>query len=147
MTRRQTVPKQWLILADIDIEAVRRLRRGSGVLVIAKLAAGERRQLRRLAANRGLAMIVEDRRSAARVHGVRELRSALLNRVPLILLSPIHKTRSHPEWQPIPRMRAAAFARLANRGLLALGGMDSKRYARIARLGFIGWAGISAFRT
>jgi hypothetical protein len=44
-------------------------------------------------------------------------------------------------------MRAAAFARLARRKLLALGGMDEKRYAQVARLGFIGWAGISAFRT
>jgi hypothetical protein len=43
-------------------------------------------------------------------------------------------------------MRAAAFARLAQRRLIALGGMDAQRYAKIAPLGFIGWAGISAFR-
>lgn len=44
-------------------------------------------------------------------------------------------------------MRAAALARLAGRGLIALGGMDARRYATIARLGFDGWAGIDAFRT
>jgi hypothetical protein len=44
-------------------------------------------------------------------------------------------------------MRAAAFARLAKRRAIALGGMDAQRYARLAQLGFIGWAGISAFRT
>jgi thiamine-phosphate pyrophosphorylase len=136
-----------LILADIDIGTARHLQRGSGVLVIADLTARERRQLRTLARNRGLSLVVESPRTAARVHNVRELRAALLNRVPLILLSPIHKTPSHPDWRPIPPMRAATLARLADRRLFALGGMDSKRYVRIARLGFIGWAGISAFRT
>jgi hypothetical protein len=42
-------------------------------------------------------------------------------------------------------MRAAALARLAGRRLFALGGLDAKRYATLARLGFIGWAGISAW--
>jgi thiamine-phosphate pyrophosphorylase len=44
-------------------------------------------------------------------------------------------------------MRAAALARLGGRSLLALGGMDARKFARIGRLGFRGWAGISAFRT
>jgi thiamine-phosphate pyrophosphorylase len=94
-----------------------------------------------------LAVAIEERGDAARVHSLRELRTALLRGVPLILLSPIFPTRSHPDWRPIPRMRAAALARLADRRLLALGGMNASRYATIARLGFIGWAGISAFRT
>jgi thiamine-phosphate pyrophosphorylase len=42
-------------------------------------------------------------------------------------------------------MRAAALARLARRRLVALGGMDARRYAKIARLGFSGWAGIDAY--
>jgi thiamine-phosphate pyrophosphorylase len=71
----------------------------------------------------------------------------MLALTPLIFLSPIHPTRSHPEWRALPRMRAAALARLGRRRLFALGGMNPKRYAKIARLGFIGWAGISAFRT
>jgi hypothetical protein len=44
-------------------------------------------------------------------------------------------------------MRAATLARLAGRRAIALGGMDARRYANIAQLGFIGWAGILAFRT
>jgi thiamine monophosphate synthase len=44
-------------------------------------------------------------------------------------------------------MRAAALAALGSRKLIALGGMNAERYARIAQLGFMGWAGISAFRT
>jgi thiamine-phosphate pyrophosphorylase len=81
------------------------------------------------------------------VHNVRELPGALLARTPLILLSPLYPTSSHPGWKPIPRMRAAALARLGERKLLALGGMDARKYALVKRLGFRGWAGISAFRT
>ena len=33
------------------------------------------------------------------------------------------------------------------RKLFALGGMDSRKFARIRMLGFQGWAGISAFKT
>ena len=93
-------------------------------------------------------MIVDEGRgAAARVHNVRELARALLRRTPLVLLSPIYPTQSHADWRPLPRMRAAALASLAKRRLFALGGMNRERYARIAPLGFIGWAGISAFRT
>ena len=41
---------------------------------------------------------------------------------------------------------AATLARLTGRNAVALGGMNAPRYAKIASLGFIGWAGISAFR-
>jgi thiamine-phosphate pyrophosphorylase len=95
----------------------------------------------------GVPVVEERRRGAARVHNAGELRRALLARTPLILLSPIFPTRSHPDWKPIPRMRAAALARLGRRKLVALGGMDARKFARIKRLGFQGWAGISAFRT
>ena len=76
-----------------------------------------------------------------------ELRSALLARTRLILLSPICATSSHPHWTPIPLLRAAAMARLAKRRLIALGGMDDARFRLVEPLGFQAWAGISAFRT
>jgi thiamine-phosphate pyrophosphorylase len=151
VNRRQTVPEQWLIVeTPMSAErwsALRRLRRGSGVLVLGAIALGDQRRLRYLARLRALTVVTERERAAARVHDVRELRQKLSRRMPLILLSPLHPTRSHPDWTPLPRMRAAALARLGGRQLIALGGMDSRRYAKIAPLGFIGWAGISAFRT
>ncbi|MFL6764866.1 MAG: hypothetical protein ACJ8FO_06680 [Sphingomicrobium sp.] len=149
MIRRQTAPRQWLIVDTPDDlwPALRRLERRSGVLVLAPLDAAERRRLRHIAGSRALTVVAEQPRSAVRVHNSRELRQALLRRTPLILLSPIHRTSSHPDWHPLPRMRAAAFARLAGRRLFALGGMNRERYAKIAPLGFIGWTGISAFRT
>lgn len=149
MERRQTT-HQWLIVeqhSDEEERAVRRLRRGSGLLVIGRLSQAQHRRLRTLARARHLEVVVEGPRRAARVHNVRELRDALFQRVPLILLSPIHATSSHPDWLPLPRMRAGALARLGGRRLIALGGMDALKYARIKDLGFQAWAGITAFRT
>ena len=148
MHRRHRVPREWLIIANEDgICAARRLPRGSGVLVIAQLPPIRMRHLRTIARLRGLTVVREARKDAARVHNVRELRAAMLARTRLILLSPIHPTRSHPDWKPLPRMRAAALARFGGRRLFALGGMDARKFARIRPLGFQGWAGISAFRT
>jgi thiamine-phosphate pyrophosphorylase len=149
MRRRQTTPRQWLIVADDGQDVVARatrLPRGGGLLLLQPVRARTMLRLRVLAGQRGLKIVVEQPRFAARIHDSRELRQALLARSELILLSPIHPTGSHPGWKPLPRMRAAALARLAGRRAVALGGMNARRYAKIAPLGFIGWAGISAFR-
>jgi thiamine-phosphate pyrophosphorylase len=129
---------------------VRKLPHGSGVLVLChELSARERRKLmsalQRITKPRCLRIVDGDRRSAARVHNARELRGARKARAPLILLSPMFATRSHPEWKPLPRMRAAALARLAGRRVIALGGMTRPRFRAIQKLGFIGWAGIDGW--
>ncbi len=148
MRRRQTVPHQWLILTGPDDRSrVERLPRGSGVLLLTPFSIGATRGLRQLARARNLVIVIEGPRAARRVHNSRELRAAMLQRTPLILLSPLYPTASHPDRQPLPRMRAAALARLGGRTLLALGGMDARRFTRLRKLGFQGWAGITAFRT
>jgi len=157
MTRRQTrIARQWLIadhrLADGLWNAVRKLPRGSGIIVIYRgLAKRDRAKLlgklRRQANLRNLTIIDERSGKAARIHNVRELRRAGLGRVPLLLLSPIFPTSSHPDWDPLPRMRAATLARQSAVPVIALGGMDERRFRRIEKLGFRGWAGIDAFRT
>jgi thiamine-phosphate pyrophosphorylase len=147
MRPRQTIPRQWLIIAESGIDAAGKLPPGSGILLLRKLPPRELRVLRQIARIRGLMIVDEHPRSAARVHDVRELRRARLSRTPMILLSPLFPTRSHPNWKPLQRMRAAALARLGKRNLFALGGMDARKFARMERLGFRGWAGISAFRT
>lgn len=147
MRRRQTIPSQWLIVAGAaDLATAARLPPGSGVLLLDTLLAKDMRRLRQLARHRSLT-IVRDGQGAARVHNDVELRQALLARKSLILLSPLFPTRSHPDWRPIPRMRAAALTRLSGRRLIALGGLDPRKFAQIRKLGFQGWAGISAFRT
>jgi thiamine-phosphate pyrophosphorylase len=151
MSRRQTVPEQWLIFDRRPTRelwrTIRALPRGSGVLIIGEPTPKERRRLRQRAVRHELIVVREGSGAAARVHNARELRQALLHRTSLILISPIYQTPSHPDWPSMPRMRAATLARLANRRAIALGGMNRRRYAKVAPLGFIGWAGISAFRT
>ena len=148
MRRRQTIARQWLVIAGPDdresIERAIRLHRNSGVLLFERLSVSDMRRLRQR--QRHLTIVVEEPRRAVRVHDIRELRRALLSRTRLILLSPLHPTRTHPDRKPIPRMRAAALARLGGRRLVALGGMDARKFARIEQLGFVAWAGISAWK-
>jgi thiamine-phosphate pyrophosphorylase len=150
MAHRQSIPGQWLIVTqDLDRQAIQelgRLPRGAGVLLLHPPKAAIARKLRKLAVARRLTMISEGRSRAARVHDMRELTRAKLERTPLILISPIYPTRSHPDWKPLPRMRAAALARLSDRQAIALGGMDEMRFRRIEPLGFVAWAGITAWR-
>jgi thiamine-phosphate pyrophosphorylase len=148
MRRRQTVPRQWLIIVDpAQLDGVRRLALGSGLLVLVPLSPIDLRHLRHEAKRRKLSVAREGPRSAARVHNMGEFRRALSAGTPLIFLSPLYPTASHPDWKPLPRMRAAALARLGGRRLFALGGMDARKFERVKKLGFQGWAGISAFRT
>jgi thiamine-phosphate pyrophosphorylase len=150
MKGRQSEPRQWLIVnAPPDPalwQALRRLPRDSGVLLLLPLPRADRLRLRQMASLRRLTVVVETPRAAARIHGLRELTGALLRRSPLVLISPLYPTATHPEWKPLRRMRAAALARLANRSAIALGVMKELRFRRVQRLGFIGWAGISEFR-
>ena len=145
-SRHISRPERWFIVDGlVDGRALAKFPRLTGLLLLNGGRADAR--LRTMARTRGLVVAEETRGEAVRVHDMAELRRAVLARTPMILLSPIYPTGSHPDWPAIPKMRAAAMARLARRRLLALGGMDDKRFARIRRLGFQAWAGISAFRT
>jgi thiamine-phosphate pyrophosphorylase len=154
MKRRQTLPRQWLV-ADRRLDgqmwdAVRALPRGSGVLILYRDLPGNSRakiiaKLRRLAATRDLLLVDEAAGQGARVHDMKEIRQAGIAGIPILFLSPMFPTRSHPGRKPLKRMRAAALLRLAKSPVFALGGMDERRFRRIQRLGFSGWAGIDAW--
>jgi thiamine-phosphate pyrophosphorylase len=154
MPPRHPAPTRWLLtddrLGSDLIRMVRRLPQGSGVIVRHhQLPPAERRALvrglRRLAAARELTIVDDTEGCVARVHSASELRRALLCSPELLFLSPLFATRSHPDWAPLGRMRAAALARLANRPVLALGGMTTGRFRQVRALGFSGWGGIDAF--
>lgn len=151
MTRRQIMPAQWLVVdarAGRElISTIQQIPFGSGVLLLRKLGSKDFRRVRNLARLRGLIIVEEQAGEAARIHDMRELRKALQKRNPFLFVSPIHRTESHPNWQPLPRMRAATLARLGKRKVIALGGMNKTCFDRIRPLGFTSWAGISAFRT
>ena len=148
MTRRQSVPRQWLVIAERSsgcaAGAINQLPLGSGVLITA--GAGRLSLKLRLAARRRKLRIVDEQQGAAtRVHDPAEIRQARLRHARMVLLSPMFPTGSHPDWKPLPRMRAAALTRLCGTVVIALGGMDARRFRRIRRLGFHGWAGIDAW--
>ena len=154
MNRRQSVPRQWLAadhrLGEGLWHALEQLPRGSGVLILYRdLPKGERARLvariRKVAQRRGLKVADEAAGEAARIHNMPDLRRAAAARVPLLFLSPLFPTRSHPEWRPLPRLRAAGMARIARVPVIALGGMDLTKFRRVRRLGFHGWAGIDAW--
>ena len=154
MRRRQTVPSRWLVvderLGEQLWRSVEHLPRGTGVLLLHhRLGRRERTRLlarlRRIARRRGLILVDEAQGGAARVHDLREIRTARLKGADLLFVSPIFATRSHREIPPLPRMRAAALARLAGRRAIALGGMNETRFRAVRALGFQGWAGIDAW--
>ena len=154
MPSRQTVPRQWLV-ADRRLgkdlwNAVRQLPAGSGVLFLYRdLANGQRARLlsklRRVARGRRLLVVDEAAGQAARVHDVRQLRRAALAGAPYIFLSPVYPTQSHPQWAPLSRMKASTLAHLSPVPVVALGGMNARRFRTVEALGFAGWAGIGAW--
>ena len=152
--RHPDLPTAWLLTDERQGEqlwtVLRRLPRGSGVIVRHhSLGSAERRWLirrvRQLAAGRGMVVLDDQADKIARVHDVRELRRALLAKPLLLFVSPLHRTRSHPDWRPMPRMRAAALARLSREPVLALGGMDARRFRQVEPIGFAGYGAIDGW--
>lgn len=149
MPRRQTeIPETWLVIGDrlgADVwPALRRLPRGSGILLVDPLPKNDERCLHRIARALGDVML-RDGEEAVRVHNPTEIARARLGGAQVLLVSPLFATRSHPGQLPLPRMRAAALARLAGGRAIALGGMDRRRFAQVKQFGFVGWAGIDAW--
>ncbi|WP_205479822.1 thiamine phosphate synthase [Sphingomonas arenae] len=149
--RHPTLPSRWLFtderLGEELWPALRRLPRGSGVIVRHHaLGRPERRRLlerlRRIGRSRGLLVWDERKAAVARVHSMQELRQALLRAPDLLFLSPLFETRTHPEWLPLPRMRAAALIRLSPRPVFGLGGMNERRFAKLKPLGLAGYGAI-----
>jgi thiamine-phosphate pyrophosphorylase len=64
-----------------------------------------------------------------------------------VLVSPVFATRSHPGARGLGPLRFGMLAQRAGLPLIALGGMDRRRFARLAPLGAHGWAAIDAFLT
>lgn len=162
-------PRIWLMtderLGDDLWRALRRLPPGGGV-VFRHYGLGrvERlrlfRRLRAVARARRLVLIaaggplpgadgVHDAHGAGlRTHAVHDRREALRARregATVAFVSPVYPTRSHPGAPALGPVRAAWVARELGMAVIALGGMDTRRWRRIRRLGFDGWAGIDAF--
>jgi thiamine-phosphate pyrophosphorylase len=82
---------------------------------------------------------------SAPVHNLRELAEAKRHGIPLLLISPVFGTRSHPDAKPLGLSR---FMQLAARAkpatVIALGGMTRNRARSLDKRLVHGWAGIDA---
>jgi len=173
MRFRQPLPRLWLMtderMGDGLWPALARLPRGSGV-IFRHYATRDRRALfervRTIARKRRLVLVLagapreavawradgaHGRSPHCRVarpllrtapaHNARELAVA---RAHAVLVSPVFTTRSHAQAGPLGPLRFAILARRAEQPVIALGGMDARRFRRLAPFGAYGWAAIDA---
>jgi len=146
-------------IGDALWPALRRLPPGSGVVFRHHATPPrERRALflrvRRIATARRLLIVgVGAMPGAAGRHGGRgattapahDRREAIRHRdARYLFVSPVFATRSHPGAPALGPMKAARIACGLGPAVIALGGMDERRWRRIRRLGFDGWAAIDA---
>lgn len=80
----------------------------------------------------------------ASAHTVREIGHANRIGADLIFVSPVFPTRSHLRGRTLGPMRFATLARHAHMPVIALGGMNARRFQSITKLGCYGWAAIDA---
>lgn len=78
-------------------------------------------------------------------HSRDEATSACRSGASLIFLSPLFPTRSHPGAVPLSREIAREIVAACPMPVIALGGMDRRRFEEIGDDGFYGWAGIDAW--
>lgn len=163
-------PLVWLMTdercGDALWDALRRLPPGSGVVFRHHATpARERRALfaavRRIARARRLVLVAagSQRLGAVATHGQgtagsrpttwpaharREAIAGVRKGATTLFVSPVFATRSHPGARGIGVARAVQIGRGSKARIVALGGMDARRFRRIAHHGFVGWAAIDA---
>jgi len=78
------------------------------------------------------------------VHSLEEAEAAKNDGAALVFVSPVYPTKSHPGGKALYRARALRIAEATGVPAIALGGMNSLKFARLGE-GFYGWAGIDAW--
>lgn len=163
-------PLVWLMtderMGDALWLALRRLPPGSGVVFRHHATPpAERRALfarvRRIAAARRLVLVAAGAQRLWRgathgpgpagsrpttwpAHDRREAIAGVVRGSRTLFVSPVFATRSHPNTRPVGVMAARRIAGGLGVRFVAMGGMDARRFRRIAHHGFDGWAAIDA---
>lgn len=153
-------------MGDAFWRALAALPKGSGVILRHYAASpAERRTLfgrvRAIARRRRLILVVAGRQHlgsgaagshgrhrgalTAPVHSRREAIAAVRNGARMLFVSPVHPTRSHPDTRTLGRVRTGLLIRGLDVPVIALGGMDERRWRALRPLGVSGWAGIDAW--
>ncbi len=166
--RPSTFPRRWLMtderLGDALWTAIDALPRGSGIIFRHYATAPKaRRQLfervRNAARRKGMLLVVagssvaqgrpqhgrESGALTAPVHSRREAIAAIRAGAALLFVSPVYATRSHPGAAALGPVRFGLLIRGLKLPVIALGGMDERRWRTLKPLGVYGWAGIDAW--
>lgn len=155
------LPRRWLMtderMGERLWESLARLPRGSGVVFRHYSLPGRERaallmRVERVAARRGLVVLVggaEHGRhrgaTTAPVHSRREAVAAVRGGAAALFVSPVHATRSHPGARQLGRVRLGLMIRDLGVPVIALGGMDERRWRALQPMGVYGWAAIDAW--
>lgn len=163
------LPHRWLMtderLGDSLWSAIDALPRGSGIVFRHYATPQPARlrlfkQVRSAAQRKGLMLVVAGRplgrgpvqrhgrlRGAltAPVHSRIEAVAAIRAGAAMLFVSPIHPTRSHPGAPTLGRIRLGLMIRGLGLPVIALGGMNERRWRALRTLAVHGWAGIDAW--
>ena len=167
--RPSALPRRWLMtderLGDALWSAIEALPRGSGIVFRHYATAAKARhalfvRVRSAARRRGLVLVVAGppvgrgpmlrhgrHRDALTVpvHSRTEAIAAVRMGAALLFVSPVHPTRSHPGAPALGPVRFGLMIRGLKAPVIALGGMDERRWRALRRFGVHGWAGIDAW--
>ena len=169
-SRELTLPRRWLMtdprMGDGLWAALAALPAGSGVILRHYQADRDARRalferIRRIARRNRLMLVVAGRdmpgsgaagshgrhRGAltAPVHSRREAIAAIRSGAALLFVSPVYPTRSHPGAKALGPVRLGLLIRGLDVPVIALGGMNERRWRALRPLGVHGWAGIDAW--
>jgi thiamine-phosphate pyrophosphorylase len=173
--RKAPLPKLWLMTDERGGDPValaRRLPKGAGIIFRHYAMSGRKRrvlfkQVRAVAKQRRLTLLLAGTPAQARawgadgahhrsklpkiglrsvaVHNRRELTVARYIKADLMFVSPVCRTRSHPNARPLGVVRLGLLVGDDRNRAVALGGIDATKFRQIATLRLHGWAGIDAF--
>ena len=167
--RNAPLSRRWLMtderLGDALWDALEALPPGSGVVfrhyaTVATERRGLFARVVRIARRRQLTLVVAGsvpgrgasgrhgrraRALTAPVHSKREAVAAVRAGAKLLFVSPVYATRSHSGVQALGRARFGLLIRGLPVPVIALGGMDERRWRALRRLGVYGWAGIDGW--
>lgn len=166
---RHKLPRRWLMtdprMGDALWPALTRLPRGSGIIFRHYALSGIARRdllrrVRKVARARKLMLVVAGKPAnrppvpthgrhpgalTAPVHDRREAIAAIRNGARLLFASPVFATRSHPGEPALGRVRLGLMLHGLPVPVIALGGMDERRWRSLRSLNIHGWAGIDAW--
>lgn len=166
--RPSALPRHWLMtderLGDALWQAIDALPRGSGIIFRHYATAPKVRcalfdRVRRAARRKGLLLVLagpsigraelrhgrERGALTAPVHSRREAIAAMRAGAALLFVSPVHPTRSHPGAPALGSVRLGLMIRGLKLPVIALGGMNERRWRALKPVRVHGWAGIDAW--